>query len=131
METEQYIENEFELHNSSGDEISTYYSDTANSAQLQYKAKLGDKYGIIKTLGHGATATVVLGISLENEEQVAIKILKDNVGQEILAEIASLSIVKGLSNIIKVIEFSSALYTRPSKLNAGQYESKQVNYIVT
>ena len=105
------------------EEGSTYYSDSANP-NIQYRAKLGDNWGIVRTLGHGATATVMLGVNLSTGDKVAVKILKDNVGAEILAEIAALSLVKDLSNIIKVLEFTSAPYSRPSKSNPGSLESK-------
>ena len=60
-----------------------------------------------------------------------MKILKDSVGAEIVAEVASLSVVSGESNIIQVLEFSTGIYSYPSRENPDVVEEKQVNYIVT
>ena len=54
---------------------------------------------------------------------MAIKLLKDSVGKEILGEVASLTVLKNLSNIIQVLEFSSAYYIRPSNENPSILKS--------
>ena len=92
--------------------------DTDNNSAYKYedysfRAKLGDRFGIIRSLGRGATCKVKLGIDKETGLQVAIKILNDDIGEEIQKEVGALFILQGLPNIVQVIAADQGDYVKP------------------
>lgn len=87
-----------------------------------------DKFNIIKKLGSGGSCEVMLAVDTETGEEVALKILKQDMSQAMLevvqAEVSSLCNMKDHANIIGLRDFGTGKY----ELLTG--EKRVVDYIV-
>ena len=51
-----------------------------NAPQARFGSVVSDRYTIVRELGHGGMATVYLAHDIKHDRDVAIKVLRDNLG---------------------------------------------------
>ena len=85
------------------------------------------KYLILRTLGTGGTCKVKLGSDMETGQHVAIKIIKSDLGDDVLKYVlAEVHAMQSLhhKNILNQLEYGTAMYEKPNG------NSREVTYIV-